>query len=80
MTEQVEQPKTALAPIDGDEHLRSIKQTRLNKMLEETGLAAKKNDVHCHATSKWLFIKHVGFNNIEVRSYHSSRPVARGRV
>ena len=55
-------------PIEGDEHVMENEQKnpRLDYVLEQTGMKKKKSDVYCSATSSWYYIKHVGFNNIEV--------------
>lgn len=39
---------------------------RKRNFLEQTGLQKKKSDNVGLATSRWCYIKHVGYNNIEV--------------
>lgn len=52
--------------IDGDPS--ESKYPKVKNFMEEIGLAKKVADDHCHSTSDWYYIKHVGFNNIEVSS------------
>ena len=59
--------------IEGDEAVKTTEPTKLAHVLEQTGLAKKKCDEISLATSKWFYIKHVGFNDIEVRTYQALR-------
>ena len=49
--------------------MKTTEPTKLAHVLEQTGLAKAKCDDLSLATSQWFYIKHIGFNDIEVRAY-----------
>ena len=59
-------PSAPLAPPE----TAPIKYPKVKGFMEQTGMQKMVADDHCHTTSDWLYIKHVGFNNIEVGCIH----------
>ena len=53
-------------PITGSAAPETAKQGRWGRMMEETGMRKKVPDENCAISSDWYFIRHVGYNDIEV--------------
>ena len=52
--------------MDDDKMCQEGKPSRTAHFMEQTGLARKKTDSVGLATSRWLYIKHIGYNDIQV--------------